>query len=310
VRRAKLSAGALALLAFAVAGLLYAGILDTSYLRNQARYLRIQARKVADIYLPSALRKEREKGLKPGDSFKECASCPEMKIVPAGEFMMGSDEVKDARPVHKVRFLEPFAVGRFSVTFDEWDGCLAHGGCTHNPNDESWGRGKRPVINVSWKDAQQYVAWLSKQTGKTYRLLTEAEWEYAARAGSTTRYPWGEEIGEGNANCDGCGSSYDNKQTAPVGSFKANGFGLFDMHGNVRQWVEDCYHESYQGAPADGSAWTTQCKEDDIRVLRGASWGSDPDILRSALRGRYYSDLRVDRTGFRVGRSLAAQSSP
>src|SRR5262249_28220608 len=156
---------------------------------------------------------EKEQALKPGDRFLECASCPEMVVIPAGDFMMGSEEDEDEKPVHKVAIAKPFAIGRFSVTFDEWDGCIAHGGCTHRLVDYSWGRGRQPVIYMNWDDIKEYVAWLSEQTGKTYRLLTEAEWEYAARAGTTTRYPWGEDIGNGNANCDGCGSQRDKKQT-------------------------------------------------------------------------------------------------
>jgi formylglycine-generating enzyme required for sulfatase activity len=150
--------------------------------------------------------------------------------------------------------------------------------------------------------AQQYVAWLSRMTGKPYRLLTEAEWEYAARAGTTTAYYWGDEIGKGNANCFGCGGQWDGKQTAPVGSFAANAFGLHDMAGNVYQWVQDCYHNDYNGAPTDGSAWTT----DDcaIRVVRGGSWGLTPQVLRSASRLRVTPGIRLLNLGFRVGRTL------
>ena len=138
------------------------------------------------------------------------------------------------------------------------------------------------MINVSWDDTQQYVAWLSRMTGQPYRLLTEAEWEYAARAGTTTAYYWGDEIGKGNANCDGCGSQWDFKQTAPIGSFAPNAFGLYDMAGNVNQWVQDCYHDDYNGAPIDGSAWTSEdCSR---RVVRGGSWYYSPLSLRSAIR--------------------------
>ena len=164
------------------------------------------------------------------------------------------------------------------------------------------GRGTRPVINVSWDDAQQYVAWFSKMTGRPYRLLTEAEWEYAARAGSTTAYFWGDEIGKGNANCTGCGSQWDNRQTSPVGSFKPNAFGLYDMAGNVWQWVQDCYHDNYDGAPTDGSAWTIgDCSR---RVVRGGSWYNDPQDLRSANRLWFSTDGRMPHIGFRLGRTL------
>jgi formylglycine-generating enzyme required for sulfatase activity len=158
---------------------------------------------------------------------------------------------------------------------------------------------------VNWDDAQQYVAWLSQTTGKPYRLLTEAEYEYATRAGTTTEYPWGDDIGKNNANCDGCGSQQDNTQTAPVGSFAANGFGLHDMAGNVWEWVEDCYHPNYQDIPADGSAWTSaDCAN---RVARGGSWHDTPVNLRSANRHWNSSpDDRDDGVGFRVARTLAA----
>jgi formylglycine-generating enzyme required for sulfatase activity len=156
---------------------------------------------------------------------------------------------------------------------------------------------------VNWDDAQAYVAWLSRMTGKTYRLLTEAEWEYAARAGSQAAYSWGDEIGKGNANCDGCGSQWDSKRTAPVGSFAANAFGLHDMHGNVWEWVEDCYHENYNGAPKNGSAWTEE-GECSSRVVRGGSWNGYPRYLRAAFRGRFISGDRLPVLGFRVGRTL------
>jgi formylglycine-generating enzyme required for sulfatase activity len=164
------------------------------------------------------------------------------------------------------------------------------------------GRGKQPVINVTRDDAQRYVAWFSQMTGRTYRLLTEAEWEYAARAGSTTAYYWGDEIGKGNANCNGCGSQWDNKQTSPVGSFEPNPFGLYDMAGNVFQWVQDCYHDSYNGAPTDGLAWTGgDCSRG---VGRGGSWGLEPKDLRSARRSTYTTGDRYIDVGFRVGRKL------
>ena len=169
-----------------------------------------------------------------------------MIVIPAGEFMMGSPATEEGRysnegPQHKVTIAKPFAVSKFDVTFADWDACVSVGGCPQL-GDSSFGRGTRPVINVNWNDAQQYVAWLSKMTGQPYRLLTEAEWEYAARAGATTAYYWGDEIGVGNANCNGCGSQWDGRETAPVGSFKPNAFGLYDMAGNVVQWVQDCYH--------------------------------------------------------------------
>ena len=197
---------------------------------------------------------EQVRALKPKDAFRECTDCPEMIVVPAGSFMMGSPATERGRddresPQHEVRFTKPFAVARFDVTFDEWDACAAQGDCDPHINDRGWGRGRQPVIYVNWDDAQQYVAWLSRVTGRPYRLLTEAEWEYAARAGTKTTYYWGDEIGKGNANCAGCGSQWDTKQPAPVGSFAPNAFGLYDMAGNLEQWVQDCSHYDYKGAP-------------------------------------------------------------
>jgi formylglycine-generating enzyme required for sulfatase activity len=169
-------------------------------------------------------------------------------------------------------------------------------------SDSGFGRGTKPVINVNWDEAQQYVAWFSKITGKPYRLLSEAEWEYAARGGTATAYSWGDEIGKGNANCNGCGSQWDSKMTSPVGSFKPNGFGLYDMAGNVWQWVQDCYHGDYDGAPSDGSAWTTgNCSN---RVGRGGSWLDVPQGLRSAAHNWGPTDARNHLLGFRVARTL------
>jgi formylglycine-generating enzyme required for sulfatase activity len=263
--------------------------------------------------LAQVLTPERERALKPKDTFRECAKdCPIMVVIPVGEFMMGSPESETGRdgnedPQHKVTIAKPFAVSKYEVTFDDWDACVADGGCNHyRPVDQDWGRGTRPVINVSWDDAQKYVKWLSKHTGKPYRLLSEAEWEYGARAGSDKAYSWGDEIGKENANCRGCGSQWDGKQTAPVGSFAANAFGLHDTHGNVWEWVQDCLKNSYNGdyndAPTDGSAWTSgDCAN---HVLRGGSWFNDPRGLRSAYRVRNPADDRDPIVGFRVGRTL------
>ena len=228
-----------------------------------------------------------------------------MVVVPAGTFVMGSPDSEKNRftnegPQHKVSFAEPFAVSKFDVTFAEWDVCTSTGGCPFI-GDSGFGRGTEPVLNINWDDAQRYAAWLSKMTGRPYRLLTEAEWEYAARAGTTTSYFWGDVIGNGNASCNGCGSKWDGQQASPVGSFKPNGFGLYDMAGNLWKWVEDCYNDSYDGAPTDGSAWTVgDCK---YRVLRGGAWDSNPRYLRSAKRGQdsildrsWYDGLRVART--------------
>jgi formylglycine-generating enzyme required for sulfatase activity len=263
---------------------------------------------------PYVLSTAAERALKPRDTFRECATeqgkdyCPEMVVVPAGSFMMGSqptekDHLHTEEPQHNVTIAKPFAVAKFELTFDEWDTCVAYGDCAQGASDGGWGRGRQPVINVTWNDARHYVAWLSKMTGKPYRLLSEAEYEYATRAGTQTAYPWGDEIDKGNANCDGCGSQWDKSQTAPVGSFAPNGFGLYDMVGNVYTWVEDCVHDNYDGAPENGSAWIEggNCRG---RVFRGGSWYVDPVILRSAGRSWNTTDDRNLSVGFRVGRTL------
>ena len=211
-----------------------------------------------------------------GERFRDCPDCPDMVVIPAGRFRMGCLSNDDAcfsieKPVHEVRIPGAFALSTHEVTFAQWDACVAGGGCGgHRPGDRGWGRGDRPVINVSWEDAQSYVTWLSRETGESYRLPSEAEWEYTARAETATKYSWGNEIGVNRANCDGCGSRWDDQQTGPVGSFVPNGFGLYDMHGNVWEWVEDCWNGSYAGAPSDGGAWESgNCAG---RVLRGGSW--------------------------------------
>ena len=251
-------------------------------------------------------REGREKA--PGHRFRDCAGCPELVVVGTGSYMMGSPRGEEGRdddegPVHRVTIGEPIAVGVYEVTFEEWGACRRGGGCSHNPDDEGWGRGNRPVVNVSWVDAQEYVRWLSGETGEGYRLLSESEWEYMARAGTETRYHWGDAVGRNRANCDGCGSRWDNRQTSPVGSFSANGFGLHDVHGNVWEWVEDCWHESYQGAPTDGRAWTSE-RDCSRRVLRGGSWFDYPWFVRSAIRGGNPSGSRFNVVGFRVARTL------
>ena len=257
---------------------------------------------------PYVLTRDAERALKALNSFRECAaSCPEMIVLPAGEFMMGSPPDERGRysnegPLHKVVFARPFAVSRFEVTFADWDACAAYGDCDPRISDAGWGRDRRPVMNIDWNDARRYVAWLSRVTGKSYRLLSEAEWEYAARAGTFSAYSWGEEIGSGNANCANCGSVWDGTQTAPVGSFAANPFGLHDMAGNVWEWVEDCYQNSYAGAPADGSAWTAGACSN--RVARGGSWENDAPFLRAAYRSWGAPDNRNPVLGFRVARTL------
>jgi formylglycine-generating enzyme required for sulfatase activity len=250
---------------------------------------------------------------RPKHVFKECDKCPEMVVVPAGSFTMGSPATEeghgsDEGPQHSVTISKPFAVGRFAVTFEEWDACVADGGCNGYKPADRWGHGRQPVIDVSWDDAKAYVGWLSRKTGKTYRLLSEAEREYAARAGTKTPFWWGNAISTSQANYDGNytyggGSKGEyRQQTVPVDSFQPNPWGLYQVHGNVYEWVEDCYHDSYTAAPSDGSAWVSgDCSR---RVLRGGSWFNNPWFLRAAFRGGGTSDDRGNDIGFRLGRTL------
>jgi formylglycine-generating enzyme required for sulfatase activity/cellulose biosynthesis protein BcsQ len=279
------------------------GWFNQTYIRYQWRWYTKERPFVTTNIWPYVLTEAAERGLKPMDSFRECKdNCPEMIVIPAGSFLMGSPQ-KDESPQHKVTIAQAFAVSKFELTFDEWDTCAAYGDCEASIGDAGWGRGRRPMIFVTWHGAQQYVAWLSKITGRPYRLLTEAEYEYATRGGTETAFPWGPVIGKNNANCNGCGSEWDNKSTAPVGSFAPNQFGLYDMVGNVFEWTADCFHDSYQGAPVDGSAWTAgDCNN---HVIRAGSWGSNPEVLRSADRSPANAAIRNTNLGFRIGRTLA-----
>ena len=243
-------------------------------------------------------------GVSAADTFRDCGECPLMVLIPAGTFTMGAPESEprsndNERPQRTVS-IPAFAAGAHEVTFAEWDACVAAGGCAgYSPDDEGWGRNDRAVIYVSWNEAQLYVDWLSRSSGQPYRLLTESEWEYAARAGTTTPYHTGETITPQQANFDG-GSEPYRRQTSPVGSFAPNGFGLYDMHGNVAEWVQDC-HGDYAAAPSDGSAVERDgCR----RVLRGGSWSSNPAYLRAANRGGSSTDKRYYGSGFRVARTL------
>jgi formylglycine-generating enzyme required for sulfatase activity len=230
---------------------------------------------------------------------------PTMVEIPAGSFRMGDLSgcgYRDELPVHNVIIARPFALGRYPVTFDEYD-CFARTTERDLPSDQGWGRGRRPVINVSWDDAVAYCQWLSAQTGKTYRLPSEAEWEYACRAGTTTEYSWGDSIGSNNANCLNSGSQWSGKQTAPVGCFAPNPWGLYDMHGNVWEWCADLWDNSYIGAPGDGSAWTAG---DDYgwHMLRGGSWNSIVRCVRAAKRGYDTTPARNCAMGFRVAMDI------
>ncbi len=233
-------------------------------------------------------------------------------MIPAGSFTMGSPASEPGHfgnegPQHQVTIGYQLAMGKYEVTFDEWAACLRESACRHDPGDSTWGRARRPVIEVSWHDAQQYVQWLTRSTGKRYRLPSEAEWEYAARAGTTTAFAFGNSINPAQANFDaresyaGSVTGIANGKTVTVGRYRPNGYGLYDMHGNVWEWVEDCWNGNHNKAPADGSARASgECGR---RVVRGGSWINDPGWLRSADRGRFITSIRSGSVGFRVVRA-------
>lgn len=238
--------------------------------------------------------------LSSGHVFRDCPNCPEMVVIPAGSFKMGSSSDSWSTPEHDVSIPARFAVGKYEVTFAEWDACAAEGGCrNYRPYDKVWGRDRRPVIHMSWQDAKFYIHWLSEKTGKQYRLLSEAEWEYAARAGTSGHFHFGIASTQ-KAN-------YQGKKTVPVGSYPANAFGLHDMHGNVQEWVEDCWHDSYRDAPSDGSAWTWWNDGDwscDFRVMRGGCYGFVHTSITSFSRDWHLIEDRRVCGGFRVARTL------
>ena len=233
-----------------------------------------------------------------GEVFKACVDCPAMIVIPAGSFMMGSNDGKDnEKPPHNVNIKE-FILSQTEITFSQWDACFADGVCTHNPKDDQLGRTNQAAMHVNWHDTQQFIKWLKDKSGKAYRLPTEAEWEYAARAGSTTTYSWGDNIGNNNVSCVACNVDIDNNKINQVKSYPANVFGLFDMHGNVWEWTQDCWHPNYMGAPSDGQAWEPNgCYN---FVVRGGSGGNRPADLRSASRGVMAADKRLNSLGFRV----------
>jgi len=251
----------------------------------------------------------RKKTPPPGTSFRDCDEvCPEMVVVPAGSFTMGSppnekNRGDDEGPQRRVTIAKPFAAGKYEVTFAEWDACVADGGCSHKPEDEGWGRGKRPVINVSWDDVtKQYLPWLSRKTGHTYRLLTEAEWEYVARAGTTTAFWWGNSFDRSRAN-------KNVSKSVPVGAYDANAFGLHDTQGNVWEWVQDCYDaKAYRTAPTNGAP--VPDKSNCSRVVRGGSWINGSGKLRAASRNWNGPVNRSILLGFRVARVLFPARTP
>ena len=252
-------------------------------------------------------------------AWRDCADTPELIRLQGGAFIMGEQGTSGTlyeRPLREVQVGE-FSIGKYEVSFDEWDACHRDGGCLKEVDDEGWGRGKLPVINVNWIDAQQYVAWLSEKTGQKYRLPSEAEWEYAARAGTSTRYHWGDgaEWACSSANVLdltgfsahpnwGWRATCDDKfaNTAPVGSFEPSRWGLHDMNGNVWEWVQDCWHNDYTDAPTTSEAWINggDCRK---RVNRGGGWGNHPRTMRSASRDADNGEAYSNAMGFRVARS-------
>jgi formylglycine-generating enzyme required for sulfatase activity len=239
---------------------------------------------------------------KPGAVFKDCDTCPEMVVIPAGSFKMGDLSGKggsNEKPVHEVKIGYSFAVGKYEVTQAEWEAVMGK-------NPSKYKGARKPVHKVSWEDAKSFIKKLSEQTGKEYRLLSESEWEYMARAGSATEYPWGDEI-------DSSKAKYDSEDgPVPVGSYSANAFGVHDTAGNVQEWVEDCApgpfspgkHKYYKDAPIDGSAWLS-ASDCEGRVFRGGSYNVSPYGLRSAIRGRDYASERHNIVGFRIARTLS-----
>ena len=272
--------------------------------------------------------------LAPGQSFNECRNCPDMVVLPAGQFTMGSPasdpQREEDEPQQQVTIAKPFAMSRTPVTWDQWEACVRDNWCEGaaidealrlgfdgepNPDYRDHGRGSRPVVGVSWYDAQRYVGWLNWKSGEddAYRLPSDAEWEYGARAGTTTIFPWGDEIDYDYGNFGrregGLGGHAEGRdewvdETSPVGSFPANAFGLFDMHGNVFEWTEDCFEADRANAPGDGSA----SKEGNCanRVFRSGTFLSNPYMQRSARRGAPYPATVRGRSylGFRVAKTL------
>jgi formylglycine-generating enzyme required for sulfatase activity len=283
-----------------------AGWLNQDYLQERINwYMKVEPY-MRNRVQRHALTADDERTLKPRSSFRECdTGCPDMIVIPEGKFMMGSAEneegyLDEEGPRHEVK-IDRFAVSEVEITFEQWDECVKFGNCPVVVSDSVVERGTRPVVKVSWDEAKKYVEWFSRMTGKQYRLLSEAEWEYAARAGSDAPYSWGAEIGKGKANCRDCGSQWSD-QSAPVRSFEANAFGLYDMHGNVWEWCADPWHSNYVGAPDRGIVW--EGGDTNLRITRGGSFDDDPRLVRAATRSRAPHDFRSNTIGLRVARTL------
>jgi formylglycine-generating enzyme required for sulfatase activity len=285
------------------------GVMNQTFVLRQVNWFWIMRPYKMANFRPNVLSAASERALNPSQEFRECAKdCPTMVVVPAGSFVMGSPDTEKGRgpnegPRRQIEIASQFAVSKYPVTFAEWDACTAVGGCT-TVSDSGYGRGHKPVINVTWEQAHQYAEWLSQMTGQNYRLLTEAEFEFAARAGTATAFPWGDEIAAGKAYCAGCGAQLVRPGPTLVGQFSANGFGLFDMHGNVAQWVEDCYFDSLEGVPPNGKA--RAANDCERHVVRGAGWDGRAARIRSAAREYGTIPRRDFNIGFRVARTLQA----
>ncbi|MCW9035184.1 MAG: formylglycine-generating enzyme family protein [Rhodospirillales bacterium] len=252
-----------------------------------------------------ALRKRVNPALLIQDTLEDGSKAPETLILRGGSFTRGGDSPEndfDEKPSQEINLPKPFAIGLYEVTFKEYDRfCEATD--REKPDDGGWGRNRHPVINVSWEEAVEYTKWLSEKTGQTYRLPTDAEWEYAAKGGTTTKFWWGDNVGTANANCAQCGSIWEAERTSRVGKFPPNPFGLHDTAGNVFEWVADCFHSSFAEAPSDGKALEKE-KGCGQRVIRGGGWSFPPKESRSANRWRDFPTGRSEDTGFRVVREL------
>jgi formylglycine-generating enzyme required for sulfatase activity len=237
-----------------------------------------------------------------GTDIKDCAACPTLVAIPAGTFTLGNNASDPSeKPAHPVTLETPFAIGRYEVSVQEWNACAAAGACQKIAQSANTSP-SAPMRDVSWDDAQQYVKWLATTSGKPYRLPTEAEWERAARGGTATRYWWGEQMAQGKANCKECGKPWSDDAPANVGSFGANAYGVYDTSGSVWEWVADCWHNNYKGAPADGRTWDEpDCR---VRVIRGGSWREGAPYMVASTRFKYDASVRHSQNGFRVARSL------
>jgi len=238
---------------------------------------------------------------KAGADIQDCPACPVLAAVPAGSFTMGSNSSDPSeKPARRLTIARPFAIGRTEVTVQQWNACVEAGACPRVADTQR--APNLPAGDISWDDAQVYVKWLSKVSGKPYRLPTEAEWEYAARGGGASRYWWGEDMKRGAANCRECGEPWQETAPAPAGSFSANGYGLHDMSGSLWEWVQDCWHSSYKNAPADARAWEEAfCRQ---RVIRGGSWRDGASYMPASTRFKYDASVRHSQNGFRVARDL------